>query len=214
MLHPHVPEELKHFGKHLFATFLGLLMALGLEQWREHRHETKLAHQALTAVEAELREGMSLAEIQSTRCEQSLRTVAELDAYLAELIAAKRQGKPLPQPREVGNLGIAMNFPTDAWETFKGFGALRQVTPDRARRLSRAYSTLTAIQQHFLSHPIARQVPASLIIDLEHPERLQNQDMARLEQDREGLQLMGALFRWSQHELVFVRRGCEAALRP
>lgn len=28
MLHPHVPEGLKHFSKHMFATFVGLVMAL------------------------------------------------------------------------------------------------------------------------------------------------------------------------------------------
>ena len=45
MLHPHVPEDLKHFGKHLFATFLGLLMALGLESWHQsHLHAEAARH--------------------------------------------------------------------------------------------------------------------------------------------------------------------------
>ena len=45
MLHPHIPEDLKHFGKHLFATFLGLLMALGLESWHQsHLHAEAARH--------------------------------------------------------------------------------------------------------------------------------------------------------------------------
>jgi len=54
MLHPHIPHDLKEFSKHLFATFLGLLMALGLEQWREHRVEVKVTQEALAAVKNEL----------------------------------------------------------------------------------------------------------------------------------------------------------------
>ena len=55
MLHPHVPEDLKHFGKHLFATFLGLLMALGLESWHQsHLHAEAARHsQAFIARELE-----------------------------------------------------------------------------------------------------------------------------------------------------------------
>ncbi len=45
MLHPHIPEDIKHFGKHLFATFLGLLMALGLESWHQrHLHAGAAQH--------------------------------------------------------------------------------------------------------------------------------------------------------------------------
>ena len=82
MLHPHVPEELKHFGKHLFATFLGLLMALGLEQWREHRHDAQIAREALEAVQVELQEDVAGMEANLKRCDTSLESLARLDQAL------------------------------------------------------------------------------------------------------------------------------------
>jgi hypothetical protein len=214
MLHPHVPEELKHFGKHLFATFLGLLMALGLEQWREHHHEAKQASLALATVEAELRSDLARVDQESRRCEQSLRNAEALDTYLAALIAAKREGKALLALEEPPTMGIALNFSTDAWETFKGLGALRHVAPDRAQRLSKAYLRLGVMQQHLESHPVLRQIPASLFLLMEQPERFRNLDLARLEQAREGVQLMALVFRWTRHEIDFIREGCEAALKP
>lgn len=214
MLHPHIPEDIKHFGKHLFATFLGLLMALGLEQWREHHHEATLAHQALATVEAELKEDLNRVDREFARCAESLHSTEVLDAYLVELMAAKRAGRPAPYLREQPNMGIALKFPMDAWETFKALGALRHVAPDRGLRLSRAYLRLGSMQQHFESHPVLRQIPASLFLQLEQPERLRSLDLSHLEQAREGVQLMGVIFRWAQHEIAFTREGCESALQP
>ena len=214
MLHPHIPEDLKHFGKHLFATFLGLLMALGLEQWREHHHEVKLAKQALATVEAELREDVVRLQRQKSRCEESLRSTQALNDYLEQLIAAKREGRPLPSLPKLGDMGMALNFSTDAWETFKGLGALRQIAPDRARRLSRAYLGLAWIGQHFESHPILRQIRATFFLQMEQPEKFRNLDVAQLERAREGAQLTGAVFRWAHNEMAVIQDGCEAALKP
>ena len=55
MLHPHVPEELRHFGKHLFATSLERLKTFGLEQWREQCQEARLSRESLHRIEVELR---------------------------------------------------------------------------------------------------------------------------------------------------------------
>lgn len=58
MLHPHVPEALHGFGKHLFATFLGLLMALGLESCHQEHERKKIAATALADVEREIRSNL------------------------------------------------------------------------------------------------------------------------------------------------------------
>ena len=58
MLHPHIPEELTHFGKHLFATFLGLLMAVGLESCHQEHTRAKIAKIQLEDVEQEIRSNL------------------------------------------------------------------------------------------------------------------------------------------------------------
>ena len=58
MLHVHSHEEVKHFAKSIFSTFVGLLMALGLESWHQEHHRRHLAEEALESVlqEAEFNE--------------------------------------------------------------------------------------------------------------------------------------------------------------
>ena len=47
-------EDAIHFCKALFATFLGLLMALGLESWRLEHYQQKVARAALESVLQEM----------------------------------------------------------------------------------------------------------------------------------------------------------------
>ena len=63
MMHPHIPEALHGFGKHLFATFLGLLMAVGLESCHQEHERHKLAMASLVDVEREIQS--NLAEVQN-----------------------------------------------------------------------------------------------------------------------------------------------------
>ena len=55
MLQSYLPD-IKLFLKHLLATFLGLLMALGMEQWHEHYRETKWARAFLQQILVDLRQ--------------------------------------------------------------------------------------------------------------------------------------------------------------
>ncbi len=214
MLHPHIPEDLKHFGKHLLATFLGLLMALGLEQWREHHVEAKRAEQALAGVETELRENLALIQRQTSRSEVSARTAESLDAYIGGLIAAKRRGRTLPPPPDLKDLGIAPNFYMDAWETLKGLGVLHHLPPERARRISRAYLGFSGFRQNFDAQPLLRQIPASIFVMLEGPEHLAEMSLPDLERTRDGVRLMRLFFLWCRNEMDNVRTVCEAALKP
>ncbi len=214
MLHPHVPEGLKHFGKHLFATFLGLLMALGLEQWREHHVEARRAEESLACVEAELRADLARVEQQLTRCEMSIRTADALDAYFDRALEARRRGRPLPALPKLEDLGVAPTFATDAWETLKGLGALRHIAPDRIRRLSRAYVLFSTLRQNFDTNPVLRQIPATLFLLLEKPECIRELDTVRLAQTQEGIRLLRYLFRWTEREMQFLREACREALKP
>ncbi len=179
MLHPHVPEELKHFGKHLFATFLGLLMALGLEQWREHHMEQKLTAQAVAQVEAELR--LNLKEARRVVKDEglvlkSLQTKKELiQDYMKTPITMRR-----PMPELEGLIGSDCAWVQGAWENLKAMGALRHMDPDRALRWSGLYAGMTATGEYLQQN--AAQIPLHLFIQF--PEqawpKLSKEELSRM----------------------------------
>ena len=156
MLHPHVPEELKSFSKHLLATFLGLLMALGLESWREGQHARHLSEESLGRIQAELvrdREDTArrLSEIEAEQ--------PRMEAYcqaLEQAVAARRRGRevPLPVPPQVRNPDF--NFTWSAWETARSTGSLRYIDSTRLMRLSEVYTNLqrfVPIQDQIIQNP-------------------------------------------------------------
>ncbi len=154
MLHPHVPEELRHFGKHLFATFLGLLMALGLEQWREHRLEARLSRESLHRIEAELRRNR---EGTAQRLAQVAAERPAMEAYSQELeraVAARRLGRKGAMPQRPSLHNPDFSFTWSAWETARSTGSLRRVDSGRLQRLAEVYSDL----QRFI--PIQDQMMA------------------------------------------------------
>lgn len=147
MHHPHVPHELKDFSKHLFATFLGLLMALGLEQWREHRHEAKVAKQALQAVKTEMA-AIRTTLLENLRdAETHVKLYEERTALLEEVIQSKMEKRALRLPPSTPGLsGTELNFYWHAWDSAKSLGLLRHLRPDQVQRLSAFYGGLQRIQ--------------------------------------------------------------------
>lgn len=155
-LHPHASENIRHFGKHLLATFLGLLMALALEQWREHRQEARTAEESLRRIEEELRwdrneTARRLADIEAER--------PLMEAYCNELertLGARGEKHPvsLPPRPEVNNPDFS--FTWSAWESARSTGILRQIDPARLQRLSEVYSDmqrLIPVQDRVLTVP-------------------------------------------------------------
>ena len=147
MLHPHIPEDLKHFGKHLFATFLGLLMALGLEQWRGHHHESRIAPQALAQVEAELEQNRRELE---RRVKTNESEMAPMKAYVdgfAKAVRARRNGHRMGLPVRPELQMPDFFFTSSAWEAAKSLGLLRHLSPDRTQRMSAAYTAMLRVEE-------------------------------------------------------------------
>ena len=148
MLHPHVPEDLKHFSKHLFATFLGLLMALALESWREHRAEARMARDYqdrlvsgdfLQTNRKDLEERLAVIE----------REQPKLEAYamaFADAARERQRGHAKALPAKPTVQGIDLSFIWSAWDMAKAVGVLRHLDPLRVQRFASVYSDMQRVQ--------------------------------------------------------------------
>lgn len=88
------------------ATAVGLLLALGLDQWRDQRHRTAQAAAHLAAVRVELRGNLS-------ELDQEIAGMDALDAQLGRVSAALRSGAAPPD----GALRIHMaTLRQSAWD--------------------------------------------------------------------------------------------------
>ena len=158
MLHPHVSEEIKSFSKHLFATFLGLLMALGLEQWAEHRREHRLAQGFLRSIQADLvwnLKAVRTLEVTFRQCQENDKAAI---AMIEAVLGAKRKGVKPPTILREGSYRADFKFTTAAWDAAKASGAFREMPPALLQELSELFSTMKRVedlQDRFLS---SRQV--------------------------------------------------------
>lgn len=156
MLHPHVPEELKSFSKHLLATFLGLLMALGLESWREQQHARHLSEESLQRIQAELARDREDTARRLSGIEAEQPRVEAYCRALEQAVAARRRGReaPFPVPPQVRNPDF--DFTWSAWETARSTGNLRYIDSDHLMRLSEVYTSLqrfVLIQDRIIQNP-------------------------------------------------------------
>ncbi|MBB5205171.1 hypothetical protein HNQ51_002490 [Inhella inkyongensis] len=147
-LHPHIPHQVKQFAEHLFATFLGLLMALALEQWREHRHELKIAGQALEGVRAELLANAKVLRDNQAIAADTARYWNETQAYMDELVLARAQKRAAqaPTPQRPDRMGAELNFRTGAWDSAKSLGLPRHLGTKELQDLTETYASLVRIQ--------------------------------------------------------------------
>lgn len=146
MLHPHLPEDLKSFSKHLFATFLGLLMALGLEQWAEHRRENRLAHSFLENIQADLiwnLKAVKELEVTFAACQETDKAaLTQLEAVLV----ARSKGQNPPIIERKGSYRADFRFSTSAWDAAKASGAFRHLPPSLLQELSEMFSQMKRIE--------------------------------------------------------------------
>ena len=154
MLHAHAPEEIKHFAKHLLATFLGLLMALGMEQWHERHREGEWARIFLEQIHADLQRNR--ADLATTRAglDQSVTNDRLLIENLARAEAARKAGRPSPGVERRGKIREEFRFTTSAWDAAKASGALRYLPPPLLQELSGLFEEmrrLVAIQDQTLA---------------------------------------------------------------
>ena len=156
MLHPHIPE-MKSFAKHLFATFLGLLMAIGLEQWRERRHERHVTEQATLQVEAELKTNLANARVVLGQVPEVKSNLQSISNDLRGLLANPAGRRTAPVPKMGHRIGASCTWVDGAWQNFKAMGVLKNMNPARALRWSTTYADMArcgaGLDQMALSQP-------------------------------------------------------------
>ena len=111
------------------ATAVGLLLALGLDQWRDQRRQAAQAALHLASVQAELRGNLS-------ELDQEIAGMAELDAQLGRVSAALRSGGAPPQ----GALRIHMaTLRQSAWDMAVSSQTVLASGAGRLTELAEAY---------------------------------------------------------------------------
>ncbi len=122
-----LPEALFEVGLIIFAV----LVALGVDQYRENRQERQLAATALDRIETEIRSNRT--GLLGVR-EDNVALLADLDAAVARYAAGEALG--ISGVRyEVSLLGLV------AWETAQTTGAVQFIEFDTVSRISEVYRT-------------------------------------------------------------------------
>lgn len=157
MLHPHIPEDLKHFGKHLFATFLGLLMALGMESWHQSHGHAKAAQHSRAFIARELESNRreldrELASIQ--KCLPALDKMRRaLEARLGE-----RQG-PIEDFLSMEDLSVSIaTLRSASWEATVATQAIAHMESWRVERIANSFALqkdLEALHAQFFQRLLA-----------------------------------------------------------
>ena len=160
MLQSYLPD-IKLFLKHLLATFLGLLMALGMEQWHEHYRETKWARAFLQQILVDLRQNRidlkdTLAAL--AECEANERIFLD---RLDQAILARQKGLPPLQVVGPNKIREEFHFSSSAWDAAGASGALRYLPPELLPRLSElfdGFKRITTIQDQTISAPVSQSI--------------------------------------------------------
>jgi hypothetical protein len=201
MLHPHVPEGLKHFSKHMFATFLGLVMALGFESCHQRHLQHARAHRAMDAVRAEIKANRKELETSIPSVDA---TIKNLDKTLQSIQAARhRKGEGCEIAPFQINL-VLPDFSSAAWEASVAAQAVHYMEFEQVESLSRAY-----LAQKFVEN----QQP-SLLEDLQHLGALPLDNGKELKglQEKQLDEIVKTLLS-TQVRLNTLRQGCNQILQ-
>ena len=133
---------------------LGVLTAVGLENWRESRRHKELADQAQVAIQQELRD--QLGEI--TRVLRANTENAKLvDGIYDHLLAKVRANAPREEwmPEAQAFFGhiqmMAPDFHRDAWDAALSSQAVLYLDPVRGRRYAAAYGRIRDVHDRYLN---------------------------------------------------------------
>lgn len=143
---PHAPiHSVKEFAKHYLMIVLGILTALGLEQWIEGRSVARAAEHARREMEAELRANLADVRVARLHNEESLGPVLALSASLVEQFKARRSRTEIARhiaARFQDARSIGLFFPSlrhEAWDVAVANRSASHLAPDVLGRLSVAY---------------------------------------------------------------------------
>ena len=155
MLHAHVPEGMKSFGKHLFATFLGLLMALGLESCHQQHVQSARAHSAMAAVRSELESNRKDVAIAKAAVKRNFARMANI-LKAAEALKG-RKTEPAEKPEFKLDLELA-ELPSAAWDAAVAAQIVHNIPFEQVQALSNVYRSqrLLEVQQGILVEDVQR----------------------------------------------------------
>jgi hypothetical protein len=156
VLHPHVHEDVKHFAKTLFTTFLGLLMALALESWHQERHRRQVAREALESVLLESQGNRKALQDLAAGNKDVPRNLGVMIGLLESLQDARSAHRPW-RPRDISaNLTIshtAGNLKSSAWNMALADQSVQRFPKGQAGHLAALYQQMGRLQA-FLDQPV------------------------------------------------------------
>lgn len=137
MIREHARHHLPAFLVQVLATAVGLMLALGLDQWKEQRRQAALARAHLASIQAELRS--DAAEIA-----EELASFKPLDGALAGIERALRQGQ---RPSPDTHLGLSVaTLRQSAWDMAVAGQTPLRSDLERMARLAGAYEGIRLLR--------------------------------------------------------------------
>lgn len=125
-------HSVKDFLIHLFMIVLGILIALGIEQVREHFHERHVAEAARKNFQAEI-------DSEKQAIDEHLKKMAATRSAMEQFLQAEAAGqKATPDTKAVS---IHWQFlPTSGWDTAAATQAFQFMEAAEVQRYSRSYT--------------------------------------------------------------------------
>lgn len=137
MLRDHARSHLPAFLVQVLATAVGLMLALGLDQWRDRRRQAELARAHLAALQAELRADLSELDGEASSLEDQ-------DRMLAAVIRFLEGQAPMPPNLHLG-FSLA-SLRQSAWDMAVAGQTPLRSDLERMGRLANAYESLRLIR--------------------------------------------------------------------
>jgi hypothetical protein len=156
VLHVHGHEPAKHFLKSLFATFLGLLMALGMESCHQERHRNHVAREALESVLQEVKGNRAALTNLAAKNRDLPENMGRFIHMLESLQDARQQHHSWVPKNESIDLTITFDsgrFRTAAWTMALANQSVQRFPKAQAEDLATFYNDLARFQA-FLDQPV------------------------------------------------------------
>jgi uncharacterized coiled-coil protein SlyX len=156
-IHPHSGRiaSIRDYLVHLSMVVFGILIALGLEQWRTAREDHAIASRALDDMRVEIAENrrdVVKAADELKQIEPRIDRLLELQRQAIEA-QLKHTAPPADPPLESNAVQFPV-FSAAAWDSALAMQALGKIDPELARRVARIYSEqreVKEVQRSFIS---------------------------------------------------------------
>jgi len=142
-IHPHAGpiRSIREYLVHLSMVVLGILIALGLEQWREASHNRAVAQRALDDMLTEMRDNRAQVAKADAELKELLAFVQKgLDLQKQAIEARRTHSKAPAQPEREAHVFETPTLSTAAWDNALAMQALGRIDFEMERRLARIYS--------------------------------------------------------------------------